>query len=134
VSDQLPEHPPFFGAYGLGAIDAETGEPVLGIIIHDFEPMHRSLMLSIVVIDKRVITRRLIRTVADLCYNKFGANRIEVMIRRANTASISLATRLGFDTIGVRRQYSPDGDDMVLMELLREDCPWVSEPDDEVTA
>lgn len=46
------------------------------------------------------------------------AESVLLEVRASNEAALRLYSSLGFERVGLRRQYYPDGEDAVLMTLL----------------
>jgi RimJ/RimL family protein N-acetyltransferase len=54
-----------------------------------------------------------------------GLTRLNSFISVENPHSISITKRIGFVEEGLMRQAGPDGEDVVVLGLLANECPWL---------
>ena len=67
-----------------------------------------------------------VQLVLDLAFNDLGLHRVEAFVRPANTKSLAVLDRAGFERIGMARRHTfvgPDWQDEVLLQRL---APWDS--------
>lgn len=72
-------------------------------------------------------SEKLFEIAFSFVYNHLKVKRITAGIRSNNTASIHLCGRLGFRKEGLLRNYFSDGDDLLLMGLLRNECKYLKQ-------
>lgn len=70
-------------------------------------------------------TEKLFEISFNFVYNHLKVERITAGIRSNNTASIHLCGRLGFRKEGILRNYFKNGEDLLLMGLLRKECKYL---------
>lgn len=59
-----------------------------------------------------------------------GLRRMTGLVAASNTRALRLNQHFGFRIEGRLRAGADDGGDMILMGMLREDCPFISEKSD----
>ena len=67
-----------------------------------------------------------VQLVLDVAFNELGLHRVEAFVRPANTKSLAVLDRAGFERIGMARRHTfvgPDWQDEVLLQRL---APWDS--------
>lgn len=84
----------------------------------------RTCLLEVMVVDKRVVTRATIREVLRFPFEICGCTSILTYIDSTNAASISLATRIGFEFMSRIPGGGLNGD-LLLYRLGKENCRWL---------
>lgn len=74
---------------------------------------------------RRWMTREALRTVFRYPFNQLGVHRVTGCIASRNKDAVRLNLHLGFTLEGVKRQGSHDGDDMLILGMLKEECRWL---------
>ena len=64
--------------------------------------------------------RRLVTALVALA-GSLGAEAVTLEVRASNEAALALYGRCGFEVVGERRRYYPDGEDAVIMTLALDD-------------
>lgn len=57
-------------------------------------------------------------------FEQFGVKHISCAIEGSNLRSINLCTRLGFKLEGRLRESAVNGEDVIMMGMLRSECRW----------
>lgn len=82
----------------------------------------------------RWFTKKTISAICQMFYSKrpygLGMKRLNSLIQVSNEHSIVATERIGFKREGLLRKAGPDGEDLVVLGMLPEECPWF-EADDE---
>jgi RimJ/RimL family protein N-acetyltransferase len=76
---------------------------------------------------RRWMTREFLIRVFAYPFLQLGYRRLTCFIAASNHDSIRLCEHLGWSREGVLRRGAPDGDDMLLLGLLREECRYLPE-------
>lgn len=76
---------------------------------------------------RRWITREFLIRVFAYPFLQLGYRRLTCFIAASNRDSIRLCQHLGWVREGVLRQGSPDGDDLIVLGLLRSECRFLPE-------
>lgn len=75
--------------------------------------------------DKRWCTRRTLRYIFTYPFLQLGCRRVSAVTDPANTAVCHFLKRIGFIEEGRKRQALPNGNDELMLGMLREECKWV---------
>jgi len=106
-----------------GFIVAEKQGKVVGYAISIVEAGKRGHLISIAV-DPRYRRKGIGKTLLkhSLSYLKSrGARTVFLEVRASNVAAQALYRSFGFKKVGIKRNYYPDGEDALVMELRFED-------------
>jgi RimJ/RimL family protein N-acetyltransferase len=109
-----------FSAIGLWEDDGL----IAGFVFNHFNPPDIAIHLAAVP-GSNWCTKSVWAVVFDYVFNQLGCSRATGSIRGRNQKARKLAERLGGVLEGTLRKASPDGDDVVLYGLLKEDCKWI---------
>lgn len=110
---------PVYSALGQYEDDQLTA----GVIYHNH--MGNDIGASIGVAKGHVLSRRFVFAMYRLPFCVLEVNRITVRVRESNRPSIELAEDFGFALEGTIRQGYPDGEDMLLYGMLKQECRWL---------
>lgn len=72
------------------------------------------------------MTKGFMKAIFHYPFNQLGVTRITVCVRQSNKPSIKLARRMGFTVEGIKRKGYQDGENMVELGLLKEECKWLN--------
>lgn len=73
---------------------------------------------------RRWLTRRFLVTVFAYPFLQCGLRRITGLVPASNLNALHFDLKLGFEVEGVMRHALPD-DDMIILGMLRETCPFI---------
>jgi RimJ/RimL family protein N-acetyltransferase len=76
-------------------------------------------------IDSRCCNRRTLKAIFSYPFVQLKCTRVSAVTDPANSAVCHFLRRLGFTDEGRLRKASPQGDDYLLLGMLREECKWV---------
>lgn len=76
---------------------------------------------------RRWANRDFIRKAFDYAFNQLGVRRFVVRVEETNTDAYEMDKRLGFVEEGRLRQASPDGNDIIVLGMLKHECPWLDQ-------
>ena len=125
AQEKMPGRLGFDAPFCVGVIN----ENQLGaVIVYDnYRPAVKSISVSIVVEDKKVLTRKLLKTLFAYPFFDLQCRRIQAIIDEKNNPSIKLCRQLGFAQEGILRKASPiEGNDLLIFGMLKEECKWLS--------
>lgn len=72
------------------------------------------------------ITKRFLFAIFWCPFVQFDVNHIACMIEASNLASVNLCTRMGFREEGRMRESAINGEDVIMMGMLKRECRWLS--------
>ncbi len=58
-------------------------------------------------------------------FRQVGNRRMTALVRATNEPSLEMCEHFGFTREGTLRKAGPGGEDMILLGILREECPWI---------
>lgn len=109
------------GAFGIGL--ERDGALVAGVVFD--QRLHHDVHAHIAADHGALTSRRYLYAIHHYPFFMLGVRRISVCVRAGNHASAKLATDLGFALEGVKRAGYADGEDMLQLGMLKEDCRWL---------
>lgn len=97
---------------------------IAGVLIGDIRPK-RDCWLTIYSTSERWATKTVIRYVFGIVFHLIGAKRCSVYVRADNQKSLNMCLRLGFKQEGLIREWGYDGQDCVMLGMLKSECKWI---------
>lgn len=76
---------------------------------------------------RRWANRGFIEKAFDYPFNQLGVKRFVVRVEETNREAFELDKRLGFVEEGRLREASPDGNDIIILGMLRRECRWLDQ-------
>ena len=120
ISDKIG----FDNPLGMGVM-SDNGEMLLGVVLDNYRVESNSICASIAIIDKKVLTKSIIKALFHTAFIKIGVERITCMIESDNVKSNNLTDRLGFVKEGVMRKASFNKKDLIVYGMLKSECKWI---------
>lgn len=62
-------------------------------------------------------------------FTQLRLRRVTALVPASNTDAINFDKHIGFVEEGCHRKAAPDGEDMISLGMLREECRWIPEGD-----
>lgn len=90
-----------------------------GLIYHDIR-QGKDVWWTLYTIDKHWCNRRILRFMFSVAFDYFGCQRISMRTNGKNKKCQKLAQQLGFKVEGILHRYADDGDDVIIMGILKE--------------
>lgn len=107
----------FERAQAIGFMD---GDRLVGaVVLHDLSPPN--VLLSWAFTEPRYFNRTVIRTVFKWAFTQTGVGRITGLVDKRNKKARKLNERLGMKLEGVLRKATPEGRDLFVYGMLREE-------------
>lgn len=119
----LTERTGYVPGSGFRAIVQEVGGRVVGLV--GFDGWTPGAVWMHVAVDVPGACRGLLRESFCYAFEQAGRSLALGMVRASNAPSRRLAERLGFSECGRLRDAWSVGEDVVLLEMRREDCRWI---------
>lgn len=108
-------------ARGIAAVDA-AGR-IRGMIAYD--AWTENSVQAHMAVDSPIAWRALVRPTFSYPFLEAGRGVLLGLIRASNTASLRTAIHLGLEEVARIRDGVAVGEDLVLMQLRRENCRWL---------
>jgi len=78
-----------------------------------------------VILKPMVLRRGLLEAASDFIFNVRGCTVVYGMVSAKNTKAIKMDKRVGFAPVATLPDAFNEGEDGVIMRLLKEDCKWL---------
>lgn len=109
-----------FNAIGLW----EDGELIAGWVVNHFNWPDIALHVAVKP-GSNWASRRFMKVVFGYIFEQLGCTRLTGSISSNNEVAKHLAVRLGGKLEGTLRRANPDGSDILLYGMLKEECRWI---------
>ena len=97
---------------------------VVGVLTAEPRTIH-DWHFSCAVADQRCMSRRLLRTIFTVLFDRLGAARLTALVSPYNHRAIKQMGRLGFVYEGFGRLMVNGNRDALMFGMLRDDCRWL---------
>lgn len=94
-----------------------------GIVLDQWQ--RHDAHVHLVVMTGCSFTRRYLKESFAIPFKTHMLDRISVCVRASNIRSINLSEHVGFVHEGIKRSGYTDGEDMVMLGMLRSECKWL---------
>ena len=92
-----------------------------------FDNWTENSVVVCIALDKPVALRRLIHPVFDFIFNRANRGIILCMVRGENQRSYQVCRKLGFREAYRVKDGIKVGEDMIILEMRREECRWIEQ-------
>lgn len=90
-------------------IETNSGVPVGTIELFDFDPYHSRAGLGIMIFEtyerRKGLASEALQLIFDYAFTELGINQLYANVAESNTPSIELFKKLGFETVGLKKQW-----------------------------
>jgi diamine N-acetyltransferase len=90
-------------------IETSEGKSIGSIELFDFDPYHMRAGLGIIVFEKgdrrKGLAAEALQLIMEYAYNELGIYQLYANVAESNTPSIELFKKLGFETVGLKKQW-----------------------------
>jgi RimJ/RimL family protein N-acetyltransferase len=124
VQARIPHCRPFDGHIAARPIFLD-GEMIAAVVWHNYDAWSGNVEVAIAADSPRWIGRERLEVLFHFPFIAMGCRRITARISTANVRSRKLCKGLGFQLEGLMRKASPDGNDMLIYGLLKEECKFL---------
>ncbi len=102
----------------------ENGRLLGGLVFHNYRP-GTDVWWTIYTISPRWCSRRVLRFIFDMAFRRLGCRRISLMADASNRRCLSLVKRMGFEEEGCLRAFRDNGEDGIILGMLKSECRWI---------
>lgn len=117
----------FYSAIGWAT---PTGKLLAGVVYEDLRKPNINLHVAAIP-GSRWCRPEFLREIFSYAFDQLGCGRVTGKTPASNTASRRLQEALGFQLEGIAREAMPDGDDLCIYGMLRRDCRWIGEANEQ---
>ncbi len=108
--------------YTIGFV--ENGCLLGGLIFHNYRP-EADVWWTIYAESPRWCSRRVLRFIFNMAFKVLKCRRISLLVDKSNRRCLSMVKRMGFQEEGCLRAFRDNGEDAVLLGMLRDECKWI---------
>lgn len=105
-------------------IGIKRGEELIGGLIYNNGRENIDIWWTLYTTDRRWCTRRILKKLFGLAFEKLNCRRINLLVSQGNCKSQELVNRLGFKVEGFLRKYRTNGEDCFIFGMLKNECKW----------
>lgn len=77
--------------------------------------------------DEHWLSRRSLQFLFGYVFNQLGCRRLTTVTPRSSERVLNVDKKLGFTIEGCLRQALPNGDDLIIMGMLKDECRWIKQ-------
>ena len=97
---------------------------IAGVLFENYT--HPDIHIHSVVLNKQALSREFIGEVFRYAFKQLECERITAPVPARNAAARAFDEHLGFVHEGTMRRKLPNGDDLIIYGMLREECRWLN--------
>jgi hypothetical protein len=112
----------FYPPFACVAVEDDAGTIRGAAIFNDFAEKN----IELTCVGPGAFTRDVRRELAHIAFNVNGCNRVTIRTAKSNQRLVRAAVRWGWKIEGLLRRWY-EGDDAVVLGMLREECPFLNE-------
>jgi RimJ/RimL family protein N-acetyltransferase len=127
--DRKGRRRPLFSAIGL--LDKATAQLLAGVVYEGYNGTNVNAHIAAIP-GRHWFAKAFLGEVFRYPFEQLRVRRITGKTPASNQASLDFQRSLGFTVEGLCRKGMPDGEDMVITGMLREECRWLEVGRDEV--
>jgi RimJ/RimL family protein N-acetyltransferase len=124
VSGRIGQHAPWGHCTAIGL--TLNDEIIAGVVYNHFSEVNLCMHVGAVE-GSRWMTPEFLFAAFDYPFCKLGMHRVTGLVPRSNVRARKLNRHLGFRPEGCMRRALPNGDDLLVMGMLKGECRWISE-------
>jgi len=85
----------------------------------------RTCFMHSAIDDPSVMSRTFLRAIFEYPFVKLNLSRVFAMVASTNARALKLDLGLGFTEINRFAAAGPDGDDLIMLQMVNEECRWI---------
>jgi len=122
IAEKIPGYRINQNARCIGVIKGER--LVAAVTYENYNGVH---VESCIAAEPRALwaTDDVLRAIFTYPFVTLGCKAISVSVPASNLASLNLATKLGFEPEAFVRYAAPDGSDLIILKMFRNNCEWI---------
>lgn len=102
----------------------DSGDLLAVVVFHDFSPQWKTIQMSCLINDPKVVTRSVLRTVFSYPFFQLGCKRVTTVAAKKHKKARALNKGLGFREEGTMRK-ALGIDDAVVYGMMFGECKWI---------
>lgn len=124
VSQQMPIFEFGSSPYTAIGLAANNGELIAGVVYQNY--IKTSIDVHIAAIGRRWATREFLGECCRYPFLTLGCRRMTGLVPARNEEGARFDEKFGFTYEGRIRKILPNGDDLIVYGMLREECRWLN--------
>lgn len=109
VADWVRRHIPHmatdFGPASAIGVMSDTGEPMAGVVFHDYQPAYGTIQLSAAAISPRWATSRIVGRMLRYPFIELGVHKVWTATEQKNKRALKFNKGVGFTPEGILRHH-----------------------------
>lgn len=121
VQRNIPHMVTGFGpASAIGVVD-ETGQPMAGVVFHDYQPAYGTIQLSAAAVSPRWASRRLVASILRYPFGDLKVHKVWTATQHKNERALKFNRGVGFTQEGTLKDHFGVGVHAVICRMLAPD-------------
>lgn len=112
-----------WGSYYAMGIEGPDGELSAGIVFNNFNGVNATVHIAVKRVSKLFI--KLLRHASHYAFRVAGLKRLTGLVESGNEKALKLDEHMGFRREFVMKGAARDGQDMIVLVMWAEECPWL---------
>lgn len=121
VKDHIEHMRSDFGPSSAIGVTDEQGQPLAGVVFHDYQPDYGTIQLSAAASSPRWASRRVIASILSYPFRQLGVHKVWTATQHTNTRAIRFNKGIGFVQEGVLRDHFGQSVHAVICRMLKQD-------------
>jgi RimJ/RimL family protein N-acetyltransferase len=110
-----------FGPATAIGVTTEAGQPLAGIVFHDYQPDYGTIQLSAAAISPKWASRRIVAQLLSYPFNELGVHKVWTATQHKNERALKFNKGVGFTVEGTLRDHFGVGIHAVICRMLLQD-------------
>lgn len=121
VRQRIPAMPRDFGPSSAIGVTDESGQPLAGVVFHDYQETFRTIQLSAAADSPRWATRHIVGTILRYPFIQLGVNKVWTATQHTNRRALKFNEGVGFIREGTLKDHFGPGIHAVICRMLAPD-------------
>lgn len=121
VARHIPHMQSEFGPSSAIGVTDESGEPMAGVVFHDYQPAYGTIQLSAAAISPRWATKRIVARMLHYPFGELKVHKVWTATQHQNERALKFNEGVGFKREGVLRDHFGTGIHAVICRMFDND-------------
>lgn len=121
VARHIPHMASDFGPNAAIGVTDESGQPMAGVVFHDYQPAYRTIQLSAAAISPRWATRRIVGQMLRYPFDELGVHKVWTATQHQNARALKFNEGVGFTKEATLKDHFGAGIHAVICRMLDHD-------------
>jgi RimJ/RimL family protein N-acetyltransferase len=121
VARQIPHMASDFGPSSAIGVTDESGQPMAGVVFHDYQPAYGTIQLSAAATSPRWATRRLVGAILRYPFVELGVHKVWTATQHQNERALKFNRGVGFIQEAMLYDHFGKGIHAIICRMLGKD-------------